>query len=333
MHMRNSPALFGGPGPFLPSDPPDIEDRLEIFDAIDRGLCVVEVIFDDRGIGADYIFRDANSSFTRLTGIDDPIGKSMRSIKRDHEQHWFHIYGEIARTGEPKRFVAKAAALGRWYDVYAFRLGDAGANRVAILFEDITDRKRSEEHFELLRREVDHRTRNMLTVVSAVVQLTKADDVPDFKRRLLGRLASMHRSFEMLANSPVPTDFEAVIRSELAPYASERKERIVCSGPRVALSAEAVQSFAMALHELATNAVKHGSLSSTNGTVSVTWHVADGELRADWQESGGPTVVQPTRIGMGTGVIERCIRGRLGGEVAFEWASDGLRCRLIVPLT
>ena len=114
-----------------------------LLDAIDEGFCVIEVLFDgDRPV--DYRFLEANPAFIAQTGLRDAIGRTVRELVPTHEAHWFEIYGRVAVTGEPTRFEAPAEALGRWYDVYAFRIGQPGAYRVAILFTDITARKRAE---------------------------------------------------------------------------------------------------------------------------------------------------------------------------------------------
>ncbi|HEX6571742.1 MAG TPA: PAS domain-containing protein, partial [Steroidobacteraceae bacterium] len=112
-----------------------------LLDTIDQGFCVLEVRFDEFDRGVDYRFLEANTSFAANTGIVDPIGRWMRESHPDHEESWFEIYGEVARTGRPRRFENAARALGRIYDVYAFRVDDPAQHRVAVLFNDITARK------------------------------------------------------------------------------------------------------------------------------------------------------------------------------------------------
>jgi PAS domain S-box-containing protein len=113
----------------------------DLFTSIDQGFCIIEVIFDEAGKAVDYRFLDTNRVFEQQTGIKSAQGRLMRQIAPDHEEHWFEIYGRVARSGEPVRFQQSAAALGRYYDVYAFRVGRPEENRVAILFSDITKRK------------------------------------------------------------------------------------------------------------------------------------------------------------------------------------------------
>jgi PAS domain S-box-containing protein len=116
-----------------------------LFNAIDEGFCIVEVIFDENEKPIDYRFLEVNPSFEKQTGLIDARGKRMRELAPKHEEHWFEIYGKIAVTGESARFVNRAEQLHRWYDVYAFRVGQPENRQVAILFNDITERKRIEE--------------------------------------------------------------------------------------------------------------------------------------------------------------------------------------------
>jgi PAS domain S-box-containing protein len=115
-----------------------------LFAFIEAGFCLVEVKFADGDRAVDYRFLEVNPAFERQTGLTDAVGRWMRDLAPDHEQHWFDLYGRVALTGEPVRFEQEARALGRWYDVHAYRVDGPGRNRVAILFNDITERRRSE---------------------------------------------------------------------------------------------------------------------------------------------------------------------------------------------
>ena len=116
-----------------------------LFDSIDEGFCIIEVLFDDYDRPLDYRVCEVNQAFQRQTGLVDAVGRWMRDLAPDHEQHWFDIYGRIALTGESVRFQNPADALGRFYDVYAFRIGEPNQRRVAVIFNDISARKRIEE--------------------------------------------------------------------------------------------------------------------------------------------------------------------------------------------
>ncbi|MBA2276138.1 MAG: PAS domain S-box protein, partial [Chloroflexia bacterium] len=122
-----------------------------LFESIDEGFCVIELLFDAGGAPVDYRFLEVNPAFERHTGLHEATGKSARELVPTLEAHWFEIYGRVATTGEPVRFVLDAQPMDhRWFDVYAFRLGGPDSRKVAILFTDISARKRAESDIERL---------------------------------------------------------------------------------------------------------------------------------------------------------------------------------------
>ncbi|MDO9436872.1 PAS domain S-box protein [Hydrogenophaga sp.] len=121
-----------------------------LFDSIDQGLCTIEVLFDPRGKPNDYRFLQMNAAFERQTGLVNAVGQRMRSIEPAHEPFWYEVYGQIALSGEPRRFEHAAEALNRHYDVFAFRVGAPEDHQVAVLFNDITERKRREAQLAFL---------------------------------------------------------------------------------------------------------------------------------------------------------------------------------------
>jgi PAS domain S-box-containing protein len=123
-----------------------------LFAAADTGFCVIQLRFDDAGVAVDYRIVEGNPAFGRMTGLVGAEGRWVRDLVPDLEQHWFERYGHVARTGEAIRFEHRAEAFGKWYDVQALRIGDAADRHVAILFNDITDRRQTEaRHATLLR--------------------------------------------------------------------------------------------------------------------------------------------------------------------------------------
>jgi PAS domain S-box-containing protein len=199
--------------------------------------------------------------------------------------------------------------------------------------EDITERKDDEERMQLLAGEVDHRANNLLALVQAMVSLATDEDTETFKANLTGRLAALSRSHQLLARGRWEgADLAGLLREELTPHDTGRAGRIILGGPRYALNPATAQALAMALHELTTNAAKHGALSTPEGSVSVVWRVerASG-LIIDWAESGGPPVAPPTRRGFGGQLLTRALGGAMGGKVRLNWLPDGLRCRLTLP--
>ncbi len=145
------------------------EKYRRLFESIDQGFCTIEVLFDENERPVDYRFLVVNPAFESQTGIENAKGRRMREIAPLHEEHWFELYGRIALTGEPMRFEKPAEQLHRLYDVYAWRVGEPAERKVAVLFNDITERKRAEEAL----RESELRFR---TMVSAAPNLTFETD-------------------------------------------------------------------------------------------------------------------------------------------------------------
>lgn len=115
-----------------------------LFNSIDEGFCVLEMIFDDSGKAVDYRFLEINPVFEKLTGLVGALGKTARELVPDLEEHWFEIYGNVALTGKPIRFTEKSGAMNRWFEVFAVRVGEAESRLVALIFNNITERKESE---------------------------------------------------------------------------------------------------------------------------------------------------------------------------------------------
>ena len=125
-----------------------------LFDSIDEGFCVVQMHFDGDGRPVDYQFLEANAAFVKHTGLaPDAVGRTAREVLPTLEEHWFQIYGRVARTGQASRFESGSEAMGRWFDVFAFRVDEPEQHRVAILFTDITEHRRAELERESLLRE------------------------------------------------------------------------------------------------------------------------------------------------------------------------------------
>ena len=122
-----------------------------LFDSIDEGFCIIEVLFDEGGNPTDYRFIEVNGAFERQTGLVDAAGKLMRQLAPQLEAHGFETYGRVALTGEPIRFEHRAESFGRTFDVYAFRVGAPESRRVAVLFNDISERRRAEASVRKIR--------------------------------------------------------------------------------------------------------------------------------------------------------------------------------------
>jgi len=204
--------------------------------------------------------------------------------------------------------------------------------RVSGVTVDITDRKQAEERQSLLAREVDHRAKNALALVQSIVRLTRASTIDEFTAAVEGRIRALSRAHTVLSQSRWQgADLRGLVEEELAPYENREAPRVFTHGSHILLQPAAAQSLALALHELVTNAAKYGALSTNSGTIDASWSLASGELTLQWAEQGGPPAQAPTTPGFGTRIIKASIEGQLGGQVAFDWRRDGIRCTLSVP--
>ena len=211
--------------------------------------------------------------------------------------------------------------------------------RQAAEAEKTAARAREEAHQEhadrlrLLVHEVDHRANNLMAVIQGLVSLSSAEDATGLKQVIEGRLHALAKAHKLMSEARWRgAELDRLAAEELAPYGLGSGGRITVTGETVALNSAAAQGMALALHELATNAVKYGALSNEAGHVRVAWSVADGVLSLDWEESGGPAVEKPRRRGTGLRVLERAFEGALGGSTRLQWSSEGLKCLLQVPI-
>jgi PAS domain S-box-containing protein len=204
-----------------------------------------------------------------------------------------------------------------------------GASKIA---RDITERKRNESQITALAREAEHRARNVLATVQATVHLSQADTPEGLKHTIEGRiqaLANVHRLF--VESRWVGAELHQLAEEELAAYSREGERRARIEGPKVVMRPDVAQAVAVVLHELATNAAKHGALSIAEGHVQVEWsHASDGRVVLRWTERNGPPVKPPTRYGFGTRVMTEMIQGQLKGEMQFDWRPEGLACEIVI---
>ncbi|MBD0273504.1 MAG: PAS domain-containing protein, partial [Acetobacteraceae bacterium] len=212
-----------------------------------------------------------------------------------------------------------------------------GVLAVSLMLEDVTERRRAEARRELLARKVDHGARTALAVVLAAVRMTRADDVPTFVRSVEGRIAAVARAQSLLADRHWSgAELRAVAEGALSAFTHGGSgDRVRFDGPEVTLRAAAVQPLSMALHELATNAVKYGALSAAGGVVAIGWDLdrCAGLLLLRWAETGGPPLAgAPSRRGFGSRVLEATIRDQLGGRVKRDWSGPGVVCDVALPM-
>jgi PAS domain S-box-containing protein len=234
------------------------------------------------------------------------------------------------------RFVRPGGEI-RWIEARSLvAYDDAGrAERMTGVYIDVTERRKSEDHKNLLIAELDHRVKNVLACVAAIAQRSRecSRSSDEFLEVLNGRISSLANAHALLSRSHWEgVELGELVRNELAPCMIDGSNLI--EGPDIVLAAEATQPLSMVLHELATNATKYGALSSRCGRVSVSWERQSSShdpLTLEWRETGGPTIVAPGPSGYGSSVIRDLIPYELGGSVDYALAPGGVRCRVEIP--
>lgn len=318
----------------------DISDRKQVEHSAHLLAAVVESS-DDAIASKDLngIVASWNRGAERLFGYtaEEMIGKSITIIipsDRLHEEA--HVLARIRRGERIEHYETirrrkDASLVDISLTVSPIRRTDGrivGASKIA---RDITERKRAQLRHELLTREIHHRTKNLFAVVQSVVARSFADkrSLQDAETAVLSRLRSLAQTHVMLVEKDWQgADIAQVVRVEMEPYAG----RVTIAGPAVILSAQAAQNFALAIHELATNAAKYGALSNPRGGVDIIWTVSKPngyqEFNFRWQERNGPPVEPPTRRGFGSAVLEQVMAEYFDMPTRIEFEATGVRYEL-----
>ena len=216
---------------------------------------------------------------------------------------------------------------------------DGSPARIIGVNIDVTKHKQAEHRQQLLIRELHHRVKNTLATVQAIVGSTArtASSIDEFYQGFVGRIVSLARTHNLLTEDLwQKAALEDLIQTELGPYEDEARNRITVEGPHVELPSEAAVPIGMAIHELTTNAAKHGALSTFGGQVEVRWRVEPGEerpmLHFAWIEHGGPKVSTPTRQGFGSRLLQRVLATQLQADVSMDFPEEGLRFTMTLPI-
>ena len=437
------------------------EERLRtLFDAIDEGYCLCEMVVDGDGAPVDYRFLEVNPLFERMSGLADAVGRTALELVPDLERSWIETYARVGLGRETLRFEGGSAPMERLFDVFATpvephgrfalvfkdvterkkaeaalreneallqsffdnstsfafakdrdgryifanraylalfghadaaeilgrtdrdRFGEAepySSNDARVLEEnrpiafeeevvgadgeplyaistkfplrdrnghvigvgsistDITERKRYEQHRQLLVDELNHRVKNTLAMVQSLARQTFRDAAANTETMVeafQGRLRALASTHDVLTRDHwEKASLEALVRDALAANAVAPEQAQV-AGPPVVLAPKQAVNVTLALHELCTNARKHGALSTDDGRIDVSWSFGEAgvpSLILVWRESGGPPVSAPTRRGFGLRMIEGVLRTEFAAEVALDFLPDGLVCRVAAP--
>ena len=228
---------------------------------------------------------------------------------------------------------------GRSYAMRAlpYRRTEDRLEGIVLTFTDITERKRKEEHLHLLVAELGHRIKNTLTVVQSIAAQTmrRSASLEAFYQQFSQRLQALGRAHDLLsAGNWHQAQLREVVGEMLKPYETG-PGRIRLEGDKFQLKANASLALSLVIHELTTNAAKHGALSTPSGRLSVEWTLTGieraPELRLVWRETGGPGAAAPPQHGFGLTLIERSIGHELDGTARLDFAPEGLTCEVVIP--
>jgi len=311
---------------------------------------------EDAIITIDYegIVRDLNPAAARIFGYgpEEVVGRNVKMLMPEpyRLEHDGYVSNYL-RTGQAKMMGRGREVTGQRKDGSIFPMELAVSEMVVSrrrmftgVVRDITERKQIEterkqieQHQELLVAELDHRVKNVLAQVAVVAASTRqgSRSIDEFLRSLNGRIQSMAAAHILLSKSGwASVGLDALVRNQLAPYATDTN--VTISGTDIMLTAAEVQAVARVLHELVTNAAKHGALSMPGGHVSVNWNrKPNGDcanLMLVWQEHGGPPVKSEIQSSYGTNLISNLIPHELGGKIDLVLASEGVSCRIEIPI-
>ena len=301
--------------------------------------------------GPDHVFEFVNSAYTEVFGEREYIGRSVREVFPElTKQPFFDMLDCVYRTGEKLIVAETPISLMTDSDggpherfvtfVYAPIIDESGAV-TGIFCEgmDVTAHHTAEEHRTLLTNELQHRVKNMLAVVQGIVgqSLRNVESPSDAREAIFSRLMALGHTHDLLTQTNwTEAPLSAIVEGAVLTHCVDR-DQVRVAGPDIQLRARAALALSMTLHELFTNAVKHGSLSNEAGQVAITWSVsgteAEGQTFAlEWRESGGPVVAPPTRKGFGSRLVGTSLMPDLGGIGETEFAPYGVRWTLMTKL-
>jgi PAS domain S-box-containing protein len=276
--------------------------------------------------------------FTGLS-LEESVGHGwLNAVHPDDRDPTLEAWHEAERSGGlyiEHRTRRAADGEYRWFQTRGTRLTDeeSGTQEWFGTSTDVHDLRRALERQQVLIRELHHRTRNLLSVVNAIAYqtLSRSTNLEEFAERFYSRIAALGRVQSLVARSEAPDlGLRELVETEVKAHAAEGDDRIAIEGPPVALIEKAAETLALALHELATNAVKYGALAKASGKLEVRWKTDHGPLVLEWLESGVEIRGQPGR-GYGRELIEVALPFALGARTRFDLRKEGIHCLIELP--
>lgn len=294
--------------------------------------------------GPDHVFSFANDSYMRLIGGRQVIGQPIRrALPEVIEQGFVDLLDAVYRDGIPYAAEGSRVLLQNHPDetpretfldfsYAAIRGPDGQITGVFVQGTDRTDSFRAQQRQRLLVDELNHRVKNALATVQSIANQTlrAAPDMATARSAFEARLVALAKAHSMLSDRQWENaDLGSLVRQELAAYGQERMQ---LDGPRVMVNSKAAIALALVVHELTTNAAKHGALGKPEGSVRVRWSVAGGALHIDWSEAGGGPAALPQRRGFGSRLIGRVVEGELGGALETRYLNTGFAASITIPV-
>jgi len=301
--------------------------------------------------GPDHVFEMVNFAFREFAGGRELLGKTMReALPEIANQEYLDIVGDVYRTG--KAFVGRkmrillqnkpGGEIAEYFiDFVCQPITDPNGEVSGTYVEgnEVTDHVRSEQRQALLIRELHHRVRNTLATVQGVMNTTAKSSatIEEFQDAFAGRISSLAKTHAVMTDElEQSVSFLHLLNQELSPFSDDQGLRIRLVGPSVDLPSQIAVPLGMAVHELTTNAAKHGALSKEEGRIEVYWTLIDTDrgsaLLCEWKEQDGPLVIQPSREGFGSMLLNRVLSQQIRADVKACFDPEGFRLRMIVPL-
>ena len=320
----------------------------EKLDELDRSASDLKNLFDSTDVATVFLDRHLI-----IRGFTPAVGTVYNLIPSDHGRPLSDIVSQLDYMGlredvravldslEPleRRVTRRDGSKHYIMRILPYRAQNSAVDGTLVTFVDVTSIVQAEQHQRLLVDELNHRVKNMLTVVISLASQTlrRAQTMEQFSDAFMGRIKALTASYSLLSQANW-TDIQLleVLVEETRPFLSRERANIVFQGPKVWLSPQGALALGMAIHELVTNAMKYGALSVPQGKVTVSWQIEHGSTGSDfllqWIESDGPAVSPPRLRGFGTSLIERGFAHELSGSANIRFEPSGVRATLRAPL-